>query len=101
MTVGSDASFRILMDKLPRIKIHGMDPIVTNFNRHYFSQFEEQARKEFPSTAGTPLNNANNEHHSQSSYSSNQQHQFYMSMFKYIYQVYYSQSYPLLYFKIA
>lgn len=76
VTVGSDTSFRTLMDKLPRNKIHGQDPVVTHFNRHFLAQFEEQARKDFPSSAGNPAS----DHHQQGFGSGNQQ-QFFMSMF--------------------
>lgn len=82
VSVASDSSFRSLMEKLPRIKINGQDPVVTHFNRHFFAQFEEQARKEFPSSAGSNSTNNNLDNHSQTIYASNQQNQFYMSMFK-------------------
>jgi hypothetical protein len=49
--VGSDTSFRTLMDKLPKIPINGQEPLVTPFNRFYYNQFEEQARKDMPSMA--------------------------------------------------
>lgn len=52
VTVGSDQTFRTLMDKLPKQQINGQDPIVTHFNRHYFNQFEEQARKDMPNNGG-------------------------------------------------
>jgi hypothetical protein len=54
--VGSDTSFRTLMDKLPKIPINGQEPAVTPFNRFYYNQFEDQARKDMPSMG----NNGNN-----------------------------------------
>ena len=61
VTVGSDQSFRIIMDKLPKSQLNGQEPIVTNYNRHYLNQFEEQARKDMPNS-GQASNNpqANN-----------------------------------------
>ncbi len=59
VTVGSDQSFRILMDKLPKKQLNGQEPLVTHYSRHYFNQFEEQARKDMPST-GNNANNSNN-----------------------------------------
>jgi hypothetical protein len=53
VTVGSDQSFRTLMEKMPKKQLNGQEPIVTNFSRHAFNQFEEQARKDMPSSAGT------------------------------------------------
>jgi RNA recognition motif-containing protein len=50
VTVGSDQTFRTIMEKLPKIQINGQRPIVTHFTRHFFNQFEEQARKDMPST---------------------------------------------------
>jgi len=38
------------MDKLPKKEIHSQIPVVTPFSRHYFNQFEEQARRDMPST---------------------------------------------------
>jgi hypothetical protein len=52
VVVGSDASFRSIMDKMPKQQINGQDPIVTPFNRFYYNQFEEQARKDMPSMNG-------------------------------------------------
>ncbi len=53
VTCGSDQSFRTLMDKLPKREINAQMPIVTPFNRHNFNQFEEQARKDMPTTVGS------------------------------------------------
>jgi hypothetical protein len=64
VTVGSDISFRSIMDKLPKRQINGQEPIVTNFNRHYFNQFEEQARKDMPSTSNGSSSNQNDNFHS-------------------------------------
>lgn len=89
VTVGSDASFRTLMDKLPKCKLHGREPIVTHFSRHFFAQFEEQARKDFPSSAGSGSSGGGgNDHYQQQQQPSygnnpNQQQQFFMSMFLY------------------
>lgn len=60
VTCGSDQSFRTLMDRLPKREINGQQPIVTAFSRHYFNQFEEQARKDMPSMNN---NNSNDNHH--------------------------------------
>jgi hypothetical protein len=51
-TVGSDASFRTIMDKLPKREINGQAPVCTHFSRHFFNQFEEQARKDMANSAG-------------------------------------------------
>jgi len=51
-TVGSDASFRLIMDKLPKHEVNGQMPLCTHFSRHFFNQFEEQARKDMASAAG-------------------------------------------------
>jgi hypothetical protein len=51
-TVGSDASFRLIMDKLPKLEVNGQMPLCTHFSRHFFNQFEEQARKDMASAAG-------------------------------------------------
>ena len=45
VTSGSDESFRTLMSKLPKKEINSQEPLVTPFSRHYFNQFEEQARR--------------------------------------------------------
>lgn len=58
-TVGSDHSFRTLMDKLPKKQLHGQEPLVTHYSRHYFNQFEEQARKDMPSSTNSTSNNSN------------------------------------------
>jgi hypothetical protein len=50
--IGSDTSFRAIMDKLPKVKINGQEPVVTPFTRFYFNQFEDQARKDMPSQGG-------------------------------------------------
>ncbi len=52
VTCGSDQSFRTLMEKLPKKEINSQTPIVTPFNRHNFNMFEEQARKDMPTTVG-------------------------------------------------
>lgn len=52
VTFGSDQTFRTLMDKLSKKQINGQEPVVTPFSRHYFNQFEEQARKDMPQSAG-------------------------------------------------
>lgn len=62
VTVASDHSFRTLMDKLPKRPINNQDPVVTHFNRHYFNQFEEQARKDMPSSAGGGSDQQHNHH---------------------------------------
>ena len=59
VTAGSDQSFRTLMDKLPKKELNGQEPIVTHFSRHYFNQFEEQARKDMPPQAGNNNSNEN------------------------------------------
>jgi RNA recognition motif-containing protein len=61
VTVGSDQSFRTIMDKLPKSQLNGQEPIVTNYNRHYLNQFEEQARKDMPNSGQAGNNSqANN-----------------------------------------
>lgn len=52
VTVGSENSFRTLMDKLPKKELHGQAPIVTYFSKHNLNQFEAQARKDMPGAAG-------------------------------------------------
>lgn len=63
VTCGSDQSFRTLLDRLPKREINGQQPIVTAFSRHYFNQFEEQARKDMPSMNG---NNSDNNYQNNS-----------------------------------
>lgn len=48
VAVGSEASSRIIFDKLPKKEIHGQTPIVTHCNRQALNQFEAQARKGEP-----------------------------------------------------
>ncbi|CAI9744040.1 cleavage and polyadenylation specificity factor subunit 6-like isoform X2 [Octopus vulgaris] len=48
VAVGSEASSRIIFDKLPKKKIHSQTPIVTHCNRTSLNQFEAQARKGEP-----------------------------------------------------
>lgn len=68
VTTGSDQSFRTLMDKLPKKEIHSQMPIVTPFSRHYFNQFEEQARRDMPSTNNGSGGNGNNNNSNDSSH---------------------------------
>ncbi len=82
VSTGSDQSFRILMEKLPKKQLNGQEPIVTHFSRHYFNQFEEQARKDMPPQTGNGNshdnqylnnnNNSNNNGHHQLNSHSNQ-----------------------------
>jgi hypothetical protein len=48
VTVGSDGSFRMLMEKLVKMDLHGQAPLVTFFSKHNLNQFEAQARKDVP-----------------------------------------------------
>lgn len=48
VTLGSDGSFRAIMEKLPKKELHGQAPAVTYFSKHNLNQFEAQARKDLP-----------------------------------------------------
>lgn len=48
VTVGSELSFRALMDKLPKKDLHGQAPVVTYYSKHHLNQFEAAARKDMP-----------------------------------------------------
>ena len=75
-TVGSDASFRIVMDKLPKLEVNGQAPICTHFSRHFFNQFEEQARKDMASSAAGQGGQANGGSSLDSQYHHSQHHHF-------------------------
>lgn len=55
VSLTSDASFRTVMDKLPKVEIHGQNPVVTPCNRQSLNHFEMQSKKQ---TTGS--NNSNN-----------------------------------------
>lgn len=59
VTLGSEVSFRTVMDKLGKQEINGQEPVVTPFSRHYFNQFEEQARKDMPQSNQNGQNDFN------------------------------------------
>ncbi|XP_064480614.1 cleavage and polyadenylation specificity factor subunit 6-like isoform X3 [Ornithodoros turicata] len=50
VTLGSDNSFRSVMDKLPKKELHGQNPVVTPCSRQHLNHFEMQSRK--PNQAG-------------------------------------------------
>jgi hypothetical protein len=50
VTLGSDASYKTVMDRLPGKELHGQNPVVTQCNRNALNQFEQQSRK--PDQAG-------------------------------------------------
>ena len=81
VTVRSDQSFRTIMEKLPKVEVNSQNPIVTPFSRHYFNQFEEQARKDMASSAGNGNSNGSNnggplmDHHHQSNQQQSMPHQ--------------------------
>lgn len=56
VTFNSDASLPIVMDKLPKLELHGQNPVVTTCNRQNMNLFESQIRK----TTGPQNNNNNN-----------------------------------------
>ncbi|EEC08601.1 cleavage and polyadenylation specificity factor, putative [Ixodes scapularis] len=45
VTLGSDSSFRAVMDKLPKKELHGQNPVVTPCSRQHLNHFEMQSRK--------------------------------------------------------
>ncbi|XP_064634133.1 cleavage and polyadenylation specificity factor subunit 6-like isoform X2 [Lineus longissimus] len=45
VTLGSDASYKTVMDRLPGKELHGQNPVVTQCNRNALNQFEQQSRK--------------------------------------------------------
>ncbi|XP_076374194.1 cleavage and polyadenylation specificity factor subunit 6-like isoform X2 [Tachypleus tridentatus] len=52
VTLGSENSFRIVMDKLPKKELHGQSPVVTPYNKQSLNHFEMQARKPSPGNMG-------------------------------------------------
>ena len=52
VTLGSESSSRVLMDKMPKKDLHGQNPVVTHCNRQSLNQFEMQARKSDPQQNG-------------------------------------------------
>ncbi|XP_022240986.1 cleavage and polyadenylation specificity factor subunit 6-like isoform X6 [Limulus polyphemus] len=52
VTLGSENSFRIVMDKLPKKELHGQNPVVTPYNKQSLNHFEMQARKPSPGNMG-------------------------------------------------
>lgn len=55
VSLTNDSSFRTVMEKLPKIEIHGQNPVVTPCNRQSLNHFEMQSKKQ---TTGS--NNSNN-----------------------------------------
>ncbi|XP_067127037.1 cleavage and polyadenylation specificity factor subunit 6-like isoform X3 [Centruroides vittatus] len=51
VTLGSDNSFRLVMEKLPKKELHGQNPVVTPCSRQNLNHFEMQSRK--PSQGGS------------------------------------------------
>ncbi|XP_023217241.1 cleavage and polyadenylation specificity factor subunit 6-like [Centruroides sculpturatus] len=45
VTLGSDNSFRLVMEKLPKKELHGQNPVVTPCSRQNLNHFEMQSRK--------------------------------------------------------
>ncbi|XP_013785520.1 cleavage and polyadenylation specificity factor subunit 6-like isoform X2 [Limulus polyphemus] len=52
VSLGSENSFRIVMDKLPKKELHAQNPAVTPYNRQSLNHFEMQARKPSPGNPG-------------------------------------------------
>ena len=59
VSVGSEASTRIIMEKLPKKELHGQTPVVTYASRQALQQFESQSKtrgpqQQPPSRSGPP-----------------------------------------------
>lgn len=50
--LGSEASYRAVMEKLPKSEVHGQNPVVTQCNRQSLNHFELQSRKMTPGAPG-------------------------------------------------
>ncbi|CAG0893863.1 unnamed protein product [Darwinula stevensoni] len=44
VAVASEQSVRLIMERLPKKELHGMEPVVTPYNKQALSQFEAQSR---------------------------------------------------------
>jgi len=53
VNLGSDNSFRTVIDKLPKVEIQGQNPVVTSCNRQSLNHFEMQSRKLTPGAPGS------------------------------------------------
>ncbi|XP_035708680.1 cleavage and polyadenylation specificity factor subunit 6 isoform X3 [Folsomia candida] len=60
LTVGSDASLRVIHDKLPKKEIHGQSPVVTPPTKQALNQFEAQSKTRPTPGQGNNMNNQNN-----------------------------------------
>ncbi|UJR31780.1 hypothetical protein I4U23_019258 [Adineta vaga] len=56
VTVGSDASSRIILEKMPKKEIHGQPPTVLPCNKQSLSFFEGTTRKDGPMESVPPMN---------------------------------------------
>lgn len=52
--LASEASSRIIMDKLPGKEMHGQTPVVTPCNRQSLNQFEQQSKAQSGNSGGPP-----------------------------------------------
>lgn len=53
VNLGSDASVRQVIEKLPKMEIQGQNPVVTPCNRQSLNHFEMQSRKMNPAAGGS------------------------------------------------
>lgn len=56
VTVGSEASSRILLEKMPKREIHSQNPTVLPCNKQSLSFFEGATRKDAPMEQMPPMN---------------------------------------------
>ena len=69
--IGSDQSYRTIIEKIPKIEINGQEPVATPFNRFHCNQFEDQARKDMPSSGGSGYGDNYNDNYSNNNYNNN------------------------------
>lgn len=55
VTVGSESSSRILLEKMPKREIHGQNPTVLPCNKQSLSFFEGTTRKDGPMESMPPM----------------------------------------------
>jgi cleavage and polyadenylation specificity factor subunit 6/7 len=55
VTVGSEGSSRILLEKMPKREIHGQNPTVLPCNKQSLSFFEGATRKDGPMDSMPPM----------------------------------------------